>query len=116
MVRKNTFGRYSMREDARNLLQELYTLMEDLNVLPFLWYLNNNNGIMNMTFYNRRPRIYQNLFMRIIYIFDRILRNNEMLQYLFNQDNNLTNAYINCMNNGPVDPMYLALYFFRELY
>ena len=90
--------------------------MNNINVLPFLWNLNTNNGIMNMTFYNRRPRVYQNLFMELIYAFDKILRNNAMLRYLFNEDNNLTNAYIECVNNGVIDPMYMVLYFFRELH
>jgi hypothetical protein len=116
MVRNNSFGRYDYKADGRNLLREIYMLMENTNVLPFLWNLNTNNGIMNMTFYNRRPIIYQNLFMRIIYAFDRILRNNQMLEYLFNQDNHLTDAYINCLNNGTIDPMYMTLYLFRELY
>jgi hypothetical protein len=116
MVRKNTFGRYDYKVHGRELLQEIYTLMENLNVLPFIWNLNNNNGVMNMTFYNRRPIVYQQLFMRTIYAFDKILRNQQMLQYLLNQDINLNNAYINCMNNGPVDPMFMVMYLFREMY
>ena len=116
MVRRNNFGRYDYRADGRILLQEIYTLMQNINVLPFIWNLNNNNGVMNITFYNRRPMIYQNLFMRMIYVFDKILRNNQMLEYLLNQDIDLNNAYINCMNNGQVDPMFMIMYLFREIY
>ena len=115
-MRNNNFGRYSIQAHARNLLGKIYALMDNPNVIPFLWNLNHNNGFVNRTFYDRRPVRYQNLFMRIIYTFDTILRNQQLLDVLFNHDNNFTNAFVQCLEHNTINPIHMTLYLFRELY
>jgi hypothetical protein len=115
-MRRNNFGRYSVQTHARSLLREIYDLMENQNVIPFLWNLNQNNGFVDHRFYNRRPRNHQKDFMRIIYIFDKLLRNQQLLDVLFNDDNNFTNAFVQCLEHNTIDPVHMTLYLFRELY
>jgi hypothetical protein len=81
----NRFGRETMSSKSLKLYHHLLTLFEDIHVLPYLWNLNNNNGLLNRTLFNthiRQRNLDQKKVSNLLLIVDKIMRNNGIMEYL----------------------------------
>ena len=81
----NRFGRETMSSKSLKLYHHLLTLFEDIHVLPYLWNLNNNNGMLNRVLFNtqiRQRNLDEKKVGNLLLTFDKILRNNSIMEYL----------------------------------
>jgi len=109
------FGRLNLRQYSLNLYSNLIQILEDDDVLPILWYLNEHHGNIN-NFLNHQPQLVQNKFMELIYIINTILNDQIVTGMLRNIQPEFNIAYHGYINEGNLTNTKFIFYLFNELY
>ena len=110
-VKKNRFGRYSTIQKSGELYNGILDLFGTFNLNSIY-----NGNRLNSTLFNRLNPVSQNNFMSMIHIVDRILRSEDICDFLFDNVQDFRNAFVNYRNNGDPDPTKFVYYLFQEVY
>jgi len=116
----NRFGRETMSSKSLKLYNEVLTLFEDIHVLPYLWTLNNNNGMLNIRMYNNKVRqglIDEKKVGNLLLAVDKIISNVSVMDYLSTNVPQI-NVALNSYFQDPRRPdLNLVIYYlFRQYY